>query len=197
MAAGHHVTSTGIDNRKMGFWLFLASECMFFGSFLVGYLVNKGNSLTGPTPKDLFNIELTTVSSFVLLASSLFMVLAVSAIQKGDMAGLKKWILATALGGLVFLGFQIYEFAHFVEMGLLLGGPGSSLLGTAFYVLTGFHGFHVAIGILWLLGIWVNALRGKLSKESAMGVEVAGLYWHFVDVVWIVIFTVVYLVEAV
>jgi heme/copper-type cytochrome/quinol oxidase subunit 3 len=194
----HHATNTGIDNKKLAFWLFLASECMFFGSLIVGYLVYKGQSLTGPTPSDLFDIPLTTVSTFVLLGSSLFMVLAVASIGRGDMKGLKAWIAATAGGGLVFLGFQAYEFWHFAtHWGLHLGGPDSSLFGSTFYTLTGFHGAHVAIGVLWLISILVAAMKGKITKENALDVEIAGLYWHFVDVVWIVIFTVIYLVEAV
>lgn len=197
MSVDHHVTNTGIDNRKMGFWLFLASECMFFGSLLVGYLVYKGQSLTGPTAEELFDIPLTTVSTFVLLASSLFMVLAVAAIGRGDLKGLKTWIAATAGGGIIFLGFQVYEFAHFVDKGLYLGGSNSSLLGTTFYTLTGFHGVHVLVGVIWLLSILFTAMKKGMGKENTLDVELAGLYWHFVDVVWIVIFTVVYLVEAV
>lgn len=196
----HEETNTGLSNRKMGFWLFLASECVFFACLIAGYLVYVGKSVTGPYPKDLFDIDLTSISTFVLLASSLFMVLAVNAAQRADIKGTRKWLLATAFFGLIFLGFQVYEFNHFYHMGLTLGG---NLFGTTFYVLTGFHGTHVLVGVIWLLVqlVYTNRsykLQGnKLTAEDALDVEIAGLYWHFVDVVWIVIFTVVYLVEFV
>lgn len=195
-SAEHHAheTHTGLDSRKLAFWFFLASECMFFASLIVGYLVYKGNSLTGPYPDDLFNIPLTSISTFVLLMSSLAMVLAVQAITRGDQKGLRLWLAITALLGLVFLGFQAFEFTEFVHEGLTLK---SSLFGSTFFTLTGFHGAHVAVGVIWLISLLVHALRGGVKQADALDVEVAGLYWHFVDVVWIVIFTVVYLVEAV
>lgn len=190
----HHVTNTGIDNRKLGFWLFLASESIFFACLLVGYLVYRGGYEAGVGPQDLFNIELTTISTFVLLMSSLAMVLGVHAAQQDQGKGAMRWVLVTALMGIVFLGFQVYEFSHFAHEGLTLS---SSLFGTAFYVLTGFHGAHVAVGVIWLLTLLFHGRRGGLTADKADDVEVAGLYWHFVDIVWIVLFTVIYLVEFV
>jgi len=187
-------TNTGIDNRKLGFWLFLSSETIFFASLLVAYLIYHGQNGAGPTPKNLFNLPLTSVSTFVLLMSSLAMVLAVFTAQQGQARQSRNWVLATALMGLLFLGFQAYEFNHFFHEGLSLS---SSLFGTTFYVLTGFHGAHVAIGVLWLTSVWFYGRKGGLGVDKAGDVEVAGLYWHFVDVVWIVLFTVIYLLEAV
>lgn len=192
--AGHPAPVTGIDNRKLAFWLFLASECVFFASLIVGYLIYRKVTLDGPTAHDLFNIPLTTVSTFVLLMSSLTMVLAVAAAARGDRRGLTTWLLATIGGGLIFLGFQAYEFTEFVNEGLTLS---TSPFGSAFFTLTGFHGAHVAGGVIWLASLLVHHLKGGQSKETALDVEVAGLYWHFVDVVWIVIFTVVYLMDVV
>lgn len=189
-----HSTATGIDNRKLGFWLFLASECMFFGSLLVAYVVYRGRSLAGPGPKELLDIPLTSISTFVLLMSSLAMVLAVAAVQRGDMRHTRLWLAVTALLGLTFLGFQAYEFTHFASLGLTLA---ANLFGTSFYVLTGFHGTHVLVGVIWLLSLLAYSYRGGVSKERFLDVEIAGLYWHFVDIVWIVIFTVVYLIEVV
>lgn len=190
----HHETNTGIDNKKMGMWLFIASDCMFFGALIGTYLVYAGKSVVGPYPQDLFDIPLTTVSTFILLMSSLFVVLAVSAAQKGDDKGLRKWLLGTVGLGLIFLGFQVYEFNHFIHNGLTLS---TNLFGTTFYVLTGIHGVHVALGVLWLLLLYFTSLRGDKERASAVNVEVAGLYWHFVDVVWIVIFAVIYLMADV
>ncbi|MBI4336435.1 MAG: cytochrome c oxidase subunit 3 [Chloroflexi bacterium] len=171
-------------------WTFLGSECMFFGSLIATYLVYGGKSLVGPYPKDVLNIPVTSVSTFVLLMSSLMMVLALAAIQRGDVRAMRVWLLATAVLGITFLGFQAFEFRTFVLEGLT---PRTNLFGTTFFTLTGFHGAHVMVGVIWLLSLVGYSLRGGLARESSLNVELAGLYWHFVDVVWIVIFTVVYL----
>jgi len=184
-------TSTGLDNRKLLMWLFLASECLFFGSLIAAYMLYRDRSVVGPYPGDLFDIPFTSVSSFVLLMSSLSMVLALAAIQRGDQRGLRIWLLCTALLGITFLSGQAFEFTEFYREGLSLD---TNLFGTTFFVLTGFHGAHVSVGVLILLSLFVMALRGRLTPEKSLNVELAGLYWHFVDVAWVVIFTVVYLV---
>ena len=186
-----HATATGLDSRKIGFWTFIGSECLFFASLISTYMVYKGKAVTGPYPHEVLDIPITSVSTFVLLMSSLAMVLALSAVQRGHRAGTLLWIFATAFGGLIFLGFQAYEFTTFVHEGLTLQ---ANVFGSSFFVLTGFHGAHVSIGVLWLLTLWALAWRGKVGPEQALNVEIAGLYWHFVDVVWIVIFTLVYLI---
>lgn len=185
-------TSTGVPNRKMAFWVFLASEAVFFAALIGVYLSYSGLSKNGPYPLDLFDIPLTSTSTFVLLMSSLTMVLGVSAVSQGDLRATRLWLAATALLGIVFLGFQAYEFSHFAAMGL---GLGTNLFGSAFYTLTGFHGAHVLGGVLWILALLGYSFKGGVRQERALDVELAGLYWHFVDVVWIVIFTVVYLLE--
>ncbi len=186
-------TTTGLNHRKLLMWIFLGSDCMFFGSLIATYLLYRGKSLVGPYPHEVFNIPFTSISAFVLLMSSLTMVLALSAIHRGDMRGLKVWLLATALLGTVFLGGQFFEFNTFVHQGLTLK---TNLFGTTFFVLTGFHGAHVTVGVIILLSFYVVAARGRLKPEQHLNIELAGLYWHFVDVVCIVIFTVVYLVET-
>jgi cytochrome c oxidase subunit 3/cytochrome o ubiquinol oxidase subunit 3 len=190
--AAHAETATGYDNRKLFMWLFLASECMFFGSLIATYILYRGRSLEGPYPVDVFNIPYTSVSSFVLLMSSLTMVLALAAIQRGDERALRTWLVATALLGTVFVGGQAFEFTDFWNKGLTLQ---TNLFGTTFFVLTGFHGAHVTVGIIMLLSLFGASLWGKLPQSSSMTVELIGLYWHFVDIVWIVIFMVVYLVR--
>ena len=192
-AAEHPPTTTGLDHRKMVMWAFLGSDCLFFGSLIATYLLYKGKSLVGPYPADVFNIPYTSVSAFVLLMSSLTMVLALAAIQRGDQRGLRIWLAATALLGAIFIGGQYFEFITFYHNGL---GLTTNLFGTTFYVLTGFHGAHVTIGIIILLSFLVMSFRGRVAPEQHLNIELAGLYWHFVDVVWIVIFTVIYLVEA-
>jgi heme/copper-type cytochrome/quinol oxidase subunit 3 len=193
-AAVVHVeeTTTGLNHRKVLMWAFLGSECLFFGSLIATYMTYRNKSLVGPTPIEVFDIPFTSVSTFVLLMSSLAMVLALAACQRGDMRGTKVWLMATALMGLTFLGGQYYEFTTFYREGLWLG---TNLFGTTFFVLTGFHGAHVTIGVIWLTSLWVQTMRGQLGQAESLNVEIAGLYWHFVDVVWIVIFTAVYLIN--
>jgi len=188
-----HYTSTGLDNTKMAMWAFLGSECLFFGSLITTYLLYRSTVLpdSGPVPSEIYDIPYTSVSSFVLLMSSLTMVLALSSSQRGDMRGMRIWLLATALLGVTFVGGQIFEFTDFVEEGLTLG---SSPAGSAFFVLTGFHGAHVSVGILMLLSLVGMSMSDKLQPGAARKVELIGLYWHFVDIVWVVIFTVVYLI---
>jgi cytochrome c oxidase subunit I len=183
---------TGLDHRKMGIWAFLGSECLFFGTLISTYLIYKGRSLSGPTPQEILNIPLTSVSTFVLLMSSLTMVLAVSAIQRGDLGGTRRWLLATVVGGLIFLGGQVYEFDEFLGEGL---GLTTNLFASTFYVMVGFHGAHVTVGVLWLASLWYLACRGRIGQRQAVLVDIAGLYWHFVDVVWIFIFTLIYLIQ--
>ncbi len=186
-------TTTGLDNTKMAMWGFLGSECLFFGSLISTYLLYRSKVLpgSGPKPFDIYDIPYTSVSSFVLLMSSLTMVLALAAMQRDDQRTMRVWLLATALLGVTFIGGQIFEFSSFVEEGLTLG---SSPAGSAFFVLTGFHGAHVSVGILMLLCLVGMSLSGRLQPDGARKVELIGLYWHFVDIVWIVIFTVVYLI---
>jgi cytochrome c oxidase subunit 1 len=189
-----HVDQAGnleVDHRKVAMWVFLGSECFFFGTLIATYMAYKGRSVVGPFPHEILNIPLTTLSTFVLLMSSLLMVLALAAVQRGDHRYSRRWLLGTALFGLGFLGFQAWEFTEFVGEGLTLQ---QNVFGSTFFVLTGFHGGHVALGVVWLLSLAVLDFRGRLSSADTVKVEIAGLYWHFVDVVWIAIFTLVYLI---
>ncbi|MCU1428085.1 MAG: heme/copper-type cytochrome/quinol oxidase, subunit 3 [Actinomycetia bacterium] len=193
--AGHE-TNLGVTNAKLGFWMFLSSEALFFGAFISTYFLYRGRDsyfLKGPTPKELYNIPFTSVTSFILLMSSLTMVLALYAIQHGDHRRFRIWIMATALFGLTFIGGQVFEFTEFYRQGLHLQ---TNLFGTTFFTLTGLHGAHVTVGIIWLLSLYSRSVQGKLGTEQAEAVEIAGLYWHFVDIVWIFIFTAIYLVPA-
>ena len=174
-------------------WVFLGSDVMFFGSFIATYLVYRNRSLNGPYPADILDIPLTTISTFVLLMSSLAMVMALHHVRSGNKNAGRFWIFFTAALGVVFIGFQVVEFSTFVNEGLT---PRTNLFGTTFFVLVGFHGAHVTLGVLWLLILLRGHFKGTLRSDNALDLEIAGLYWHFVDIVWIVIFTVVYLVTA-
>jgi heme/copper-type cytochrome/quinol oxidase subunit 3 len=189
-AHAHQIGALDLDHRKLGMWVFLGSECLFFGMLIATYLAYRGRSVVGPYPHEILNIPVTTISTFDLLMSSLLMVLALAAVQRGDRRQSRLWLFGTAFFGLVFLGLQAYEFISFVHEGLTLQ---QNLFGSTFFVLTGFHGAHVTLGVTWLLGLWILDLRGRLGVADAVKVEIAGLYWHFVDIVWIVIFTLLYL----
>ena len=194
---GHHDEheSTGIENRKLGMWVFLSSEFLFFGALISNYLLySTRGGFPSPYPAEIYDIPFTSVSSFVLLMSSLTMVLAHNALSRNDQNGTRTWLFATAALGSVFLGGQVFEFTDFiVEYGMTLStNPAAS----AFYVLTGFHGLHVAIGVIMLLALWsISRRQNGLSEKSGLNLELVGLYWHFVDIIWIVIFTVVYLLS--
>ena len=202
---GHHYTTTGLDHRKIAIWAFIGSECLFFGSLISTYLVYKGRSVVGPFPHEawtnpstgqtfppILDIPVTSASTFVLLMSSLFMVLAHASVVRGDRKYSKVWLALTALAGATFLGFQAFEFTAFVNEGLT---PRTNLFGSSFFILTGFHGAHVTAGVIWLITLLFIDFRRGLRPADAINVDLCALYWHFVDVVWIAIFTLIYLIQ--
>ena len=190
---GAHHTTTGLSNNKLAMWVFLGSECLLFGGLISTYMLYRGRVGTGPTPSQVFDIPFTSVSSFVLLMSSLTMVLAVSAAQKNDDRSMLLWLTVTGLLGATFVGGQVYEFTAFYNEGM---GFTTSLFSSSFFVLTGFHGVHVTVGIIMLMSLVGILKRSKVPGSKAETVEMIGLYWHFVDIVWIIIFTLVYLIPG-
>jgi len=192
-----HYTSTGLSHRKLLMWTFLGSECLFFGTLIANHMINrnKADLLHGLSPACILDIPITSTSTFVLLMSSMAMVLAVAAAEQGNVKHVRIWLLGTILLGIGFLGFQVYEFKAFVDEGLTIG---TNLFGSTFFTLTGFHGAHVTLGVIWLLSMFVMSYKRRdLVTGDPLNLDIAGLYWHFVDIVWIVIFTVVYLVGAI
>jgi len=189
----HEYTYTGLDHRKLLMWAFLGSECLFFGSLIAIHMVNRGQAalLHGLSPACILEIPLTSASTFVLLISSVMMVLAVSATDRMNLNQTRLWLFMTALLGVIFLGFQVYEFTSFIDHGLTIS---NNLFGSTFFTLTGFHGAHVTIGVIWLTSLLVISFIRPNKVANPVNVDIAGLYWHFVDIVWIVIFTVVYLI---
>jgi heme/copper-type cytochrome/quinol oxidase subunit 3 len=186
-----HRTSTGLNNRKLLMLAFLGSDVLFFGTLIAAFLINRGKGI-GPH-EEIFNIPVTSISTFVLLMSSVAMVLALAAIQHNDLKGLRIWLGVTALLGAVFIGFQVFEFREFALEGLT---PRTNIFGTTFLTMTGFHGAHVTIGVVWLVSLIIASYKGHVTQARSLDIEIMGLYWHFVDIVWIVIFGVVYLVGA-
>jgi cytochrome c oxidase subunit 3 len=210
-----HYTTTGLDNRKVAIWAFIGSECMLFASLISTYLIYQGRSVVGPFPheiwkdpssgqtfKAILNIPVTSFSTFLLLMSSLFMVLAHNAVinrrTPKKTAGQriegnsKLWLWGVIIFGLGFLMCQAYEFTSFVHEGLTIR---TNLFGSSFFTLTGFHGAHVTAGVLWLCTLLAIDYKRGLQPEDGLIVDLCALYWHFVDVVWIAIFTLVYLIK--
>jgi heme/copper-type cytochrome/quinol oxidase subunit 3 len=192
-SAHSELGSLGVDNKKLGMWAFLGSEVMLFTGLIATYLVFRGKSLAGPFPHELFaDPTIVAFNTLVLLCSSLTMVLALDGVERGLRRKFFTFILLTAALGAVFLSVQVYEYSKLIEEGL---GLGVNMFGASFFTLTGFHGAHVTVGVLLLS---ITALRGwkyGFTKEYHLGVEMIGLYWHFVDLVWVVIFTLIYLLK--
>ena len=188
---GHH--GLMVKNKKLLMWLFLGSDCMFFGTLISTHLIYRKLYPEEFNPIQLFSLELTSFSTLILLMSSFLMALSVSAMHKGEMKSFRRNVVGVIFFGLIFLGCQVYEFAHFYHEGLTLD---TGTFGSTFYLMTGTHGVHVAVGVFWLISMLFYSQSGKMeAHKNAIDVEIAGLYWHFVDIVWIVIFTVVYLIE--
>jgi heme/copper-type cytochrome/quinol oxidase subunit 3 len=210
--ARHAEHGLGVYTQKLGMWVFLASEVMFFTALIGSYIILRwGTGAAWPNPLEVLNIPVTAFNTFLLICSSVSMVKAFAAITHGDQKGLRLWLVLTVLGGATFVGVQVYEYLHLVHIGFLpsgfregselaarvasgeLDGSAGGLFGSTFYAMTGFHGFHVTCGVLCMTWVTIRAFRGKYTATNYHGVEVVGLYWHFVDLVWIILFTIVYL----
>ncbi len=188
--AEHAETSTGLDHRKLVMWVFIASETIFFAALMATYLVFRGRT---PYAEGLEHLDLNVASAntFILLASSLTMVLSLQAIESGKKGRMIVLLILTAVLGGLFLGGQAFEYNELFTHEVSLG---TNLFGATFFTLTGFHGAHVAVGVLWITALIVRALRGGISEHNHLAVELGGLYWHFVDLVWVVLFTIIYLI---
>lgn len=201
-----------VYNEKLGIWVFLGSEVMFFTALIGAYIILRfGSPEFWALPNQILNVPVTAINTFLLICSSVTMVKAFASIQDGDQKKLQLYMVATVIIGAAFVGVQAYEYTTLIHEGFLPSGyaagshfaelaaegklPASvSVYGSSFYTMTGFHGFHVATGVVCMSFVTWKAFRGKYTKEDHRGVEVIGLYWHFVDLVWIILFTIVYLV---
>jgi heme/copper-type cytochrome/quinol oxidase subunit 3 len=186
--SAEHGMEGSTENVKLAMWLFLGSEVIFFTVLIAAYVVMR---FRFPEEHHILNIPLTSLNTFLLLTSSFTVVRSLAAIQDGNIKKFQRSLALTGIIGIIFLGVQAFEYTNLSHEGLTLSsGP----FGMAFFTLTGFHGTHVLIGVIWLLKVFWNAFNGKYTQQNHFGVELFGLYWHFVDVVWIIIFTVVYLI---
>lgn len=179
-----------VHRGKFAIWLFLATEVMFFTGLIGTYIVLRMGTDPWPDPEERLNVPITAFNTFLLICSSATMVKAVEESMKGSRGGLLKWLGLTILIGATFVGVQAYEYMELIHAGLI---PSYDIFYSTFYAMTGFHGLHVTAGVLWLIIVWIAALFGKIPQRKYMTVELAGLYWHFVDLVWVLLFTIVYL----
>ena len=179
-----------VDRGKFAIWLFLATEVMFFTGLIGTYVLLRTGAPAWPNPADRLAVDLTAFNTFVLIVSSWTVVRGLQSIQKGDRGGLLKWLGLSIVFGSFFVGVQVYEYFELINHG---DTPNVDLFWSTFYAMTGFHGLHVVVGVIWLVCVWIAAARGKYSAENNVGIELAGLYWHFVDLVWVLLFTIVYL----
>jgi heme/copper-type cytochrome/quinol oxidase subunit 3 len=181
-------------NKILGFWLFLGAETVLFGTLFSAYLALKRSVLDGPRPEELFQLPMTFIMTVVLLVSSLTSVFAVQALHRHKKGSMLGWMAVTIALGLVFLGLEIYEFNEYVHEGHRFT---TSAFSSSFYSLVGFHGGHVLFGVLWIGLLILQILKKGLTVVTAPKVYVSAIYWHFIDVVWVFIFTVVYLMGKV
>ena len=192
----------GLDvyTQKVGMWVFLCSEVMFFAGLIGSYVVLRFGAAAEwgePGVDAVLNIGVTAFNTFLLICSSVTMVKAFAAAQAGDQRGIKLWLVSTTVLGAMFLGVQVYEYTELVLHQKWQGEaftPAAGLYGATFYTMTGFHGFHVLLGVICLAWASIRAFRGHWGADNTHGIEVLGLYWHFVDLVWIILFTIVYLI---
>src|SRR3990167_995185 len=187
-----HVGRLGIDTRKLGMWIFLASAIMFFTGLIGSYIVLRFANLNSwPIPSTILNIPLTGVNTFILISSSATLVLGLASVQRGYQEGLQVGLFLTVLLGSLFLSIQVKEYRELIDEGFTIS---SSIFGSCFFTLTGFHGAHVFVGVVWLVVVLAQSFGPRFSRDQYCGVEIVGLYWHFVDLVWIILFTILYLV---
>ena len=194
-AGTHESPLTPASWGKLGMWLFLVGDAMSFGGLLAAYGAARLGSVDWPNPPEVLGINLTAFMTFLLICSSVTMVKALAAVKQGDGKGFQKFMLMTISGGVIFLALQAYEWTHLINAGLNIGSNpwGASLFGATFYAITGFHGMHVMGGVIYLSCVLIEGKRGRHAGGKFQRVEVVGLYWHFVDLVWILVFTFVYL----
>jgi cytochrome c oxidase subunit 3/cytochrome o ubiquinol oxidase subunit 3 len=182
----------GVYTQKLGMWVFLTSEVMFFTALIGSYVILRwGTATEWPDPTKTLAVGITAVNTFILICSSVSMVKAYAAAVHDDQPGLKRWLLTTVVGGATFVGIQFMEYRNLLHEGFR---PSSGLFGSTFYVMTGFHGFHVTCGVISMAYVTLRAFQGKYAGGKYEGIETIGLYWHFVDLVWIILFTIVYLI---
>jgi cytochrome c oxidase subunit 3 len=188
-----HDLPFGVSWQKLMMWFFIVGDAILFASFLAGYGFLRHANDNWPNPAQVFHMSVIGTMTFILISSSATMASAVAAARSGDRSLTSRYLWLTVLGGALFLGMQAYEWSALIKEGarLTVNPWGAPLFGACFFLITGFHGTHVLSGVIILL---ITAIRMSTGKAKPEGVELAGLYWHFVDLVWVFIFTLFYLI---
>ncbi len=174
----------------LGFWIYLMSDCLLFAALFATYGVLGGSYAGGPAPKDLFELPLVAVNTSMLLLSSITYGFAMLATYKGRVGATQGWLIVTALFGLAFVGIELYEFTHMIHDGAT---PQRSAFLSAFFTLVGTHGLHVTVGLVWMVTLMLQVGQRGLIPENVRRLACLSLFWHFLDVIWIGVFTFVYL----
>lgn len=184
----HHHEDGG--STGIGFWVYLMSDCLMFAVLFATFGVLHGSYAAGPGPKDLFDLELVAVNTAMLLFSSITYGFAMIAMYQNRQAATLRWLGITLVFGLCFLGIELYEFNHLIHEG---AGPQRSAFLSAFFTLVGTHGLHVTFGSIWLVTLMVQVAQTGLTRANQRRLMCLSLFWHFLDVIWIGVFTIVYL----
>jgi cytochrome o ubiquinol oxidase subunit 3 len=195
-ASVHHAEHEHHDagsNAVFGFWIYLMSDCVLFATLFATYAVLSGNIAGGPSGKEIFELSYVLVETFCLLISSFTYGMAMLAMNKGNQSSVLKWLAVTFLFGLAFIGMEVNEFAHLIHEGF---GPDRSAFLSAFFTLIGTHGLHVTAGLIWMAVLMVQVIKYGLTGKNGTRLMCLSLFWHFLDIVWICVFTVVYLMGA-
>ncbi|PWC21279.1 cytochrome o ubiquinol oxidase subunit III [Brenneria roseae subsp. roseae] len=187
---GHHDAGA---TKVFGFWIYLMSDCILFASLFATYAVLVNGTAGGPTGKDIFELPFVLVETFALLFSSITYGMAMIAMNKGSQSQVNAWLGLTFLFGLMFIAMEIYEFHHLIAEGY---GPDRSAFLSAFFALVGTHGIHVTAGLIWITIMMIQVSKRGLTSTNKTRLMCLSLFWHFLDVVWICVFTVVYLLGA-
>ena len=178
------------NGTSLGFWLYLMSDCLIFAGLFATYGVLGRSYAAGATGAELFDLKLVALNTAFLLLSSITFGFALIQKQKGNLGGTQLWLLITGILGACFLGVELYEFSHLMHEGLT---PQSSAFGSSFFTLVGTHGLHVTFGLIWLVTLMLQLGKHGLTKENNRRLMCLSMFWHFLDVVWIGVFTFVYL----
>ena len=184
---GHHDAG---ETKVFGFWIYLMSDCILFASLFATYAVLVNGTAGGPSGKDIFDLKFVLVETFLLLFSSITYGMAMIAMNKGKVGGVNTWLFLTFLFGLGFVAMEIYEFHHLIAEGF---GPDRSAFLSSFFALVGTHGLHVTSGLIWIIVLMIQVSKFGLTATNKTRLMCLSLFWYFLDVVWICVFTVVYL----
>ncbi|PRX09212.1 UNVERIFIED_ORG: cytochrome bo3 quinol oxidase subunit 3 [Martelella mediterranea] len=190
----HHEEHAHSSPTQLGFWIYLMSDCLIFGTLFATYAVLGRSYAGGPSPANLFELDFALIETALLLFSSVTFGMGMLRMDKGDKAGLMKWLIVAGLFAIGFLAMEVYEFHHFIELGAT---PDRSAFLSAYFTLVGTHGLHVTFGTIWLIVLLVQISRKGLNEATRRRTATLSMFWHFLDLVWIGVFSLVYLTGVV